>query len=634
MITYLAGQTRRLALPKNVLKIVKETCTVREIRKFSAINQEDRDSLIAEAFKVNVEKKQIHDTELFLEKDLPDIQLPHNVKLRPRDSLDTRKWKLKQQFYYEQHQKFGYVDDILVKKGWLSGEMLTARRAFVDEQMSRPASSRDPSVVDVDKLMEVQAKYEVAEELKINEEDSVEVKKKKAMGQLQSYIEQTQQAIDEFPDATEHLKELRIAHKKLANATEEEVELFLIEKEDQLKEETKYSSLEEFMRENTHRMMDVMEQQMNDPLNAAIKHQPLEQLGLIKQGAIDAIDDQLTMLVALQKKRMEEYTLRFGAMPEDEELEAAWEREADRQHRYDLTKMEEVKSVAASEKKLDEDAEALAEEAAREKVAEEKIAEGGENVELGEEGAEEETIPQSVATKKKTAEDIEAFQEEVMAGMPSGTEGEAEVVEESTRVSLDDDSDSEEEFLEEDDIGTELLDKMLHLSYEGPAPPKIDLSKYTHLKDLPYDQFEEAPTEFETYIMDEFAREQQRTEAKNTGVTLFPRIPVPSGPQETSWVKKALLLYRIRAMRVYIDNLHKRKKQEQQRQWRDLDLLPTDLDDPDHPWKLELYDECKLRLNNTGLWTTQQKEDFLRTLHHMLSRPVKEKGQQYTLNKW
>lgn len=169
-------------------------------------------------------------------------------------------------------------------------------------------------------------------------------------------------------------------------------------------------------------------------------------------------------------------------------------------------------------------------------------------------------------------------------------------------------------------------------SSEGPAPPKVDLSKYKHLKDLPYDRFEDPPTEFEIYIMDEFARQQQREEAKEKGITLFPRIPVPRGPQEESWVKKALLLFRIRAIRVYIDNLKKSKKQQDQREYRDLDLLDHEIVDPENPWKLELYEECKLRLSNTGLWTTAQKEEFLRILHHALTAPTKERLKRYTLS--
>lgn len=652
-------------------------CT--RIRNFSLSTQSDRESLIAEALDRNSYRKEQYEQELLLEKDMPDVELPHHVKILPRDDVATRTWKIRQQLYYSNHQKFDYHDNIQVKKGWMSEDLLNARREFVKEMFAKPRYDTGIPDVSMDKLVELQDRYDTPEDLKINDDDTPDEKKTKALAQLQRYIDQTSQAIAEFPDASEHLKELKAVQRKMVTVDAEEIELFLMENEGRIKEEeTEYKNLDEFMKANTHRMMDVMEAQMKDPLHSQIKHKPLDVLGLIKKGAIDAIDDQLKLLTKMQKKRLEEYTLRFGAMPNDEELQAQFTAETERQLAYEAELTQQDQAIQEQEELLDKESEAAAEEkqeeaelsaeeqqqadARREENLKQQEAWAGlakmnasdfEDAVAG--GARKGESPFEYAARIGN-EEWRAYEEALekgesterfagLLGNPRALMSDISELEEDEKhlwgpVSDDEDepfrASSEEGENNSESSSESSADDVPEIptgpSSEGPAPPKVDLSKYKHLKDLPYDRFEDPPTEFEIYIMDEFARQQQREEAKEKGITLFPRIPVPRGPQEESWVKKALLLFRIRAIRVYIDNLKKSKKQQDQREYRDLDLLDHEIVDPENPWKLELYEECKLRLSNTGLWTTAQKEEFLRILHHALTAPTKERLKRYTLS--
>lgn len=663
-------------------------------RRFSAAVQFDRQQIIAEALRRNVDKRTEFETELMLEKDMPDVQIPHHLKIKPRDNIETRKMKLKQQFYYSHHQKYSYIDDIYVKKGWLSQELIDSRRAYVKAQMSKAAGAHGVPEISLDKLAAIQSQFEIPAELKINDGDSIEIKRTKALGQIQSYIERTSNAIDSFPKATEHLKELKDAHMKLSFAKDEDIEMFLLENESRLKEEeTSYESLADFMKANTHRMLDVMEAQMKDPLHQQIQHKPLDMLGLIKSGSIDAIDDQLQLLTRLQKKRLEEYTLRYGAMPDDKELQAQWEAEVKRQSEYDAKALREDGEISAVEAKLDTSATKDPSKKVDpnvipdpifipDKYKWDNIAEGLDYDEKAADLADIEADKMMWESngahplfKKSMMGELTEEEADIFAAWQDSEEGKAferkqedemnemvnkMEVERTKKAEVDPkaemakkelmeeykarqkegfrvvtDENDENAFFQSRNANGEGGESFIIPQFpegQGPAPPTPDLKKYQHLKNLPYEEFDEPPTEFETYIMDEFAREQQRAEAREKGVTLFPRIPVPNGPEEKSWVKKALLLYRIRAIRVHIDNLRKTRKQEEQRRYRDLDLLPHDIDDPANPWKLKLYDECKVRLSNQGLWTTKQKEDFLRLLHHSLTAKTTPKQNRYTLD--
>jgi len=616
MITYLASQTRRLARPNQALQVLQQSRSVRQARSFCALGQADRSSLIAEALTQNVDRKATYEAELSLEKDLPDVDLPHRVKLRARDSIPTRKWKMKQQFYYSNHQKFGYLDDMLVKKGWLSAELLATRRKFVEEQLAKPAAPTGPSEVTLGKLLEVQDKFETSEELKINEEDSLAVKKTKAMGQIQAYIEQTQTGLDQFPDANVTLKELRNTHRKLASCKEENIEEILLEYEKELEQETEYENVADFMKKNTHRMMDLFEQQANDPLNQKIKHKPLDTLGLIKQGSIDAIDDQLNLLYKVQKQRLEEFKTRYGQMPDDKEYDAQIEAEIKRQEDYDAKVTLELSNVEVEESKLDNDAVTEENKGETKEVEEEEseelklqantffdemdfshqpeertdIKEGDDSAFSAEQLAElavlekeydEEPdppteIPQTQKYEEDPADTAVAASnvEDIIDELPEDVDAQAaammdamsdpdESQEGDESFAVVTDSDDDGRLFETRSASGEGGERFMEPQFpkdSGPAPPKVDLSKYQHLKHLPYDEFIDPPTEFEAMIMDEFAREEQRDNAAQNGITLFPRIPVPAGPTDKSWIKKALLLYRIRAIRVHIENLKKQKK--------------------------------------------------------------------------
>lgn len=143
----------------------------------------------------------------------------------------------------------------------------------------------------------------------------------------------------------------------------------------------------------------------------------------------------------------------------------------------------------------------------------------------------------------------------------------------------------------------------------------VDMHTWRHLEKLDYSKFEKAPTEYEVAIMDRFAKKDERFDAQMNNITLHPRIAVPNGPYDKGPFSRALHLFRIQAIRTHIMDMQKKRNFEKEHGYRDLEDLGLVMDDPEFPWKNEIFEEHKLALKNNHYWTQNQKEEYLIKLH-------------------
>jgi len=179
----------------------------------------------------------------------------------------------------------------------------------------------------------------------------------------------------------------------------------------------------------------------------------------------------------------------------------------------------------------------------------------------------------------------------------------------------------------EDNCTDEFEARFGHLPAESSAVPSweewdeakpVDMHTWKHLEKLDYSKFVKAPTELEVHIMDRFAKKDERFDAEMNNVTLHSRIPVPNGPYDKGPFARALHLFRIQAIRNYIFDMQKKRDYEKEFGYRDLEDLGLVMDDPEYPWKNEIFEEHKLALKNNYYWTQGQKEQYLVKLHETL----------------
>lgn len=170
----------------------------------------------------------------------------------------------------------------------------------------------------------------------------------------------------------------------------------------------------------------------------------------------------------------------------------------------------------------------------------------------------------------------------------------------------------------------------LPASLKGPMPTweewnagdEPDLKEWQHLTKLDYSKFERAPTELETTVMDAYARKKQLFDAQINDTTMHDRIAVPSGPYDKGPFTRALHLFRVCAVRDYLHEIKEERRKQREFGYRDLEDLGLVMDDPEYPWKNEIFEEHKLALRNNPKWTQGQKEKYLKMLHKFLRSDV------------
>lgn len=103
------------------------------------------------------------------------------------------------------------------------------------------------------------------------------------------------------------------------------------------------------------------------------------------------------------------------------------------------------------------------------------------------------------------------------------------------------------------------------------------------------------------------------------------RVGVPSGPYDKGPFTRALHLFRVCAVRDYLHEIKETRRKKREFGYRDLEDLGLIMDDPEYPWKNEIFEEHKLALKNNHKWTQGQKEKYLKMLHKFLRSDVFEK---------
>ena len=264
-----------------------------------------------------IKKAQKFDTE----EDVVGASFPAFLKFHYADSVADREYKRRQQTFYYIEEKYGYVDDILIKKGAMTAEEVASKRAA----MKRSTESRkhltdqlaDPKV-SLAQLQQLEAQFGVPEEMRIADSDSRKEQQKKIKDQVQFYIDTSKEALEMIP-TTKEQNEASIAEYVAANRQDADTaELQLMENADEISEYAinDPKELEAKMEELRVRATEATKKLELDHFT---KTKALQNLGLIRRGTLTKLEGELRKAVNLAGKRSAEFELRFGRLPDMDE---------------------------------------------------------------------------------------------------------------------------------------------------------------------------------------------------------------------------------------------------------------------------------------------------------------------------
>lgn len=530
------------------------------------------------ALEMNVKHTAKKAEEFKTEVDMHMVDIPRDLRFHFRDTIEEREYKKRQQIYYHSYENYGYLGDALAKDGLMDQAELDADRAFIHKRVRSRHILTDELLapkVDLDQIKKVQEEYNVPSELKILDSDSADVVKQKVRDQVQHYIKVSQEALSKQVTSHKEAREKIFEAEKEYRATED-VELFLMENEDKLAQDFEWdeTKIKEFADRTRKLAVDAFTKVNVENLT---KSAPLRKLGIISGSALDKIEGELKLCQSIAQKRSAEFELRYGQLPEFEDDPYMLEMEDQMEFlKVQQTERFNVKQLeAAQSAQLGEGEEGAA--AAEDKVEEDDP----EKERYAEELFTDDDAPSAI--EARGYDDFKAYN-----------------MQRTPRTWL----------------STEQQDgDQWPLTVDG-----IELAKYDHLRDVDYASFEDPPDDFETRLMDAFAAQREKRQAKKEDVTLIPRVPVPAHPDDEGTIAKTLLLYRMQAIRYHIIRLKENQVKEYERAYRDIGALNLQIPyDKGNPWKQDMFEEVQLVLKNQGSWTTGQKEKFLQHLHSALT---------------
>lgn len=271
-----------------------------------------RDDLHAMALGMNAEHHAEAEENFKAMTDLPATKIPRDVKFHFHDTVEERLWKQRQQLYYHIEDKFGYVDDILVKKGFLDQEEVDNKRDFLAKRLQSKRFLTDQIAtpeISLATIKRVQEVYHVPEEMKVRDDDSPEQKSQKVKDQVQYFIKQSSESLKALPiKNTEEVKAQLAEAEKIYRLTDDDVEEFLNANEDKLKKDMpELENISEFVEKiRSISLRKAQEASVND----WTKSEPLKVLGLLKRDTLQSIEEELEASKKLAQRRLREFEIR------------------------------------------------------------------------------------------------------------------------------------------------------------------------------------------------------------------------------------------------------------------------------------------------------------------------------------
>jgi hypothetical protein len=543
--------------------------------------------------------------------------IPRDIRFDQRDSIELRDWKRRQQHYYSIEQKYGFLNDTLAKLGILQQRDVDEKKEWVKQRLKSQKWISDESrktSVSLRALALVQQEYGVPSAMLIDKQDTPEQKQQKVKEQIQFWVKQTSESLDGLPHdrktVSAGIKEAKQANRMNYKVTQEDIDLFLLEHEEELKTELEWSD-EKFMEYAILARKLAARESQEKTVDDLIKTGPLDKLQLIAPNTLEKVEHALKVASELMTKRAEEFEARFGG-----EMPLAIENDPYRiEYEAQLKFLKEKQAVAAI--KAPEPSVAGAEVPDATLTGEIKTEENSESkatTKEAEEAGKEATGEEGGKEENKVPTTPGAFEEDLLFRSESDGEDPDAAVYAANRKPLTFMSSPQE---------------------DGEQWPRIvdgvDLTnpKIQRIREFDYDAFEEAPTALEVRIMDAFAVQRQLRDAKKRNITLVPRVHIPYTPADRSLIAKTLLMYRLQALRTHLDKLRAEAKVQYDREYRDISKLNLRVPfDPVNPWKQDVFDQVELVLKNQGNWTTGQKENCMIRLHRMLTDDTFSKANQ------
>jgi len=223
------------------------------------------------------------------ETDAAMTTIPRDIRFHHRDSQEMREWKRRQQYYYATEQKYGFLDDTLVKLGIFKEQEVQEKKEWIKQRLKSQKWISDESrktSVSLRALALVQQEYGVPTELLIEKEDSIERKQSKVKEQITFWVNQSTESLEGLPhdrkSVISAIKQAKQANRMDYKATQEDIELFLLEHEEDLKTELDWSE-EKFMEYAIRARKIAARAAREQTTDDLVKTGPLEKLQLIKE---------------------------------------------------------------------------------------------------------------------------------------------------------------------------------------------------------------------------------------------------------------------------------------------------------------------------------------------------------------
>lgn len=532
--------------------------------------------------------------------------IPRDIKFAHTDSLELRDWKRRQQYYYFLEQRYGFLNDILAKLGLVEQKEIDEKREWLKQRLKSTKWISDESrksSISLRALSLVQQEHEVPSEMLIAKEDSLETKQDKVKQQLNYWVTQTTESLDALPNdaksVTAAIKEAKLANRLDYKVSTEDIEIFLLEHEEELKQELEWSD-EKFVEFAIHARNVAARIASQQTVDSLVKTGPLDKLQLISPHSLEKVERALKEAGELYTKRAQEFEMRFGSLPLKFENDP-----------YMLEEEAQLQFVASRPALIIES----------NPSSDNSVAATQEAVEA------EETKTEEVAKAAEEESEVVEGEEESNVLGPNEVD-EYDIL---TRSESDEEDDDMKMYRANRKQATFLSS----IEEDGEQWPRIvdgiDLTNPSiqRIRDFDYDKFEEPPTPLEIRILDAFAVQRQLRHAQKNNITLIPRVHIPYTPADRSYIAKTLLMYRINALHTHIQKLKMDAKVQYDKEYRDISKLNLKLPyDPLNPWKQDIFDQLELVLKNQGNWTTGQKEDCMVKLHRMLTDDTFSKESQ------
>ena len=256
------------------------------------------------------------------ETNVPMTELPRDLRFSHLDSTETRDWKRRQQYYFSQEQKYGFLYDTLAKLGVLQAKDVEERREWMKQRCKSQKWITDEcrkTSVSLRALNLIQQEYLAPSELLIAPTDTPQQKQEKVKKQIHFWVAQTTQSVEKLPhDRKSYLTALKTAKKENRysgkGGTNEDVELFLLENEEELKQELDWDD-RKFMDFAIHARKVAARAARIATVDDLIQIGPLDKLQLVRRGTFAKVEKALKNTVEIMEKRAREFEKRFGDLP-------------------------------------------------------------------------------------------------------------------------------------------------------------------------------------------------------------------------------------------------------------------------------------------------------------------------------